>query len=222
MTIIIVGADDIGLHLIDLAAKDGIDFVVVEEDSKQADTVRTEYDCTITNDDPASLKTLKKAGGERADALVATSGSDEINITTCLFGQELGIETTVSIVNNAEHSRLFKQFGIQTVENPYRLIAEHFYTSVIHPSIIDRQAFRGNTEILKIQVSENAPIANQTISEAVSSQYLDDDVTVIAVHQEDTESNSTVPNGDTRILAGDQVTLITPSNTLTQVAKTFE
>ena len=73
MTIIIVGADDIGLHLIDLAARDGIDLVVVEEDSKQADTVRTEYDCTVINDDPASLKVLKKAGGERADTLIATT-----------------------------------------------------------------------------------------------------------------------------------------------------
>ena len=222
MTIIIVGADDIGLHLIDLVARDGIDLVVVEEDSEQAETVRREYDCTVTNDDPASLKTLEKAGGERADALVATTSSDEINITTCLFGQELGTDTTVSVINNAEHSHLFKQFGIRTVENPYRLIAEHFYTSVTHPSIIDRQEFRGDTEILKMQVSENAAIANRTISEEVSSQCLDDDVTVIAVHQEDTKSHSTVPNGDTRLLAGDHVTLITPTDTLTQVVRAFE
>ena len=142
MTIIIVGADDIGLHLIDLATRDGIDLVVVEEDSKRAETVRTKYDCTLINDDPASQKTLEKAGGERADALVATTDSDEINITTCLFGQELGIDTAVSVINNAEHSHLFKQFGIQTVEDPYRLIAEQFYTSVTHPSIIERQGFR--------------------------------------------------------------------------------
>ena len=222
MTIIIVGADDIGLHLIDLVAGDGIDIVVVEADSKQAEAIHTEYDCTIINDDPASLKTLEKAGGTRAEALVATTSRDEIDITTCLFGQELGIDTTVSVINNTEHSHFFKQFGIQTIENSRQLIAEHFYTSITYPSIVDRQEFRENAEILKIQVSEGASIANQIISEAVSSQYLNSDVTVIAVHQEEPGSQSVVPNGDTRILAGDHVTLITPSDTLAQVARAFE
>lgn len=82
--------------------------MVVEGDSEQAETVHTEYDCTIINDDPASLKTLRKAGGERADALVATASSDESTITTCLFARELGIDTTVSVINNAERSHLFK------------------------------------------------------------------------------------------------------------------
>lgn len=169
-----------------------------------------------------SIKTPKKTGGEQADGLVATTSSDDIDITTCSFGQELGIDTPISVINNAEHSRLFKQFGIQAIENPYQLIAEHFYASVIHPSIVDRQRFRGNREILRIQVSENAPVTDQTISEAVSSQYLSDEVTIIAVHQEEAESKSGVSNGDTRIFAGDYVTLITPSGTLAQVTKAFE
>lgn len=48
MTIIIVGADDLGLHLIDPIAGDGIDLVVVEEDSNQAETAQTEYDALLS------------------------------------------------------------------------------------------------------------------------------------------------------------------------------
>ncbi|MFC6823778.1 potassium channel family protein [Halopelagius fulvigenes] len=222
MTVIIVGADDVGRRLVELAVEDGIDLVVIEEDPERAETVRAEYDCTVINDDPASLQTLEEAGGEGADALVASTSNDAVNITTCLFGQQLGIDTTASIINNAEHGRLFEQFGIETVGNPYRLVAEQFYSSVVHPSIVDRRIFRGNTEILEIRVSENSSIANRTISEAVSSRILGDDVTVISVHQERLESRSTVPNGDTRIKAGDHVTLITPSGTWSRVAEAFE
>lgn len=222
MTVIIVGAGDVGLHLIELAVEDGIDIVVLEEDSERVETVRAEYDCPVVNDDPASLQTLGEAVGEGADALVASTSNDSVNITTCLFGQQLGIDTTVSIINNAEHGHLFERFGIETVGNPYRLVAEKFYSSVVHPSIVDRRIFRGNTEILEVRVDEDAPIASRTISEAVSSQILGDDVTVVSVHREGFESRSTVPSGDTRIEAGDRVTLITPSDTWSRVAEAFE
>lgn len=222
MTIIIVGAADIGLHLVELATKDGTDVAVIEEDSERADLVRATYDCVVVNDEPASMKTLQKAGDEQADALIASTERDEINITACLLGQELGIGKTASVINNGENRHLFQQFGIITIGNPHQLIAEHFYSSVTHPSISNRQPFGDTTEILEIQVGENAPIASCTIAEAATSRYLGDDVMVIAVHREGTEHNQIVPKGDTRLEAGDRVTLLSPSGTLFQVADVFE
>lgn len=222
MSIIIVGAGEIGINLVDIAIRDNNEVVVIEGDSAQAERVRRTFDCKIVNDEPASIETLRRAGGDFADALIASSGSDEINLMVSLLAQELGIGEIVSLINDMEHKSLFQRFSIHTIENPYELVADYFYASALHPSIIKRHRFSGTTEILEFEVSESASIAGHSIAEASAAGYLSDDVTVIAIQRGGPAQEQIIPKGETDIETADKVTLIAPSHTIGEVADVFD
>ncbi|MFB6254931.1 MAG: TrkA C-terminal domain-containing protein [Halobacteriaceae archaeon] len=71
-------------------------------------------------------------------------------------------------------------------------------------SLTDFRSLSGGAEVIEFTVSENAPIAGQTLAEANDTDRLPDDVLVISLERGETIQ---APKGDTTIQAGDVVTL---------------
>jgi trk system potassium uptake protein TrkA len=125
MYAIVVGAGDIGTPLIDIATRSGNDVVVIERNAERAEEAADEFDCLVLNDNATTKDALEDAGAERAGALISTTEADATNFMVCLIAQELDIPEIVSVVHNPEHMSIFEQIGVNTMENPQRLIAEH-------------------------------------------------------------------------------------------------
>ncbi|WP_121743588.1 potassium channel family protein [Natronorubrum halophilum] len=210
MYIVIVGAGDIGMPLIDIATQSGNEVVVIENDPKRADRVAGEYDCLVLNDDATDHNALMDAGIERADALISTTDRDPINIMVCLLAQEHNVPNIVSVVHDPEHMNVFSQIGINTMENPQELIAEHLYRAVARPAIVDYMRIGEQAEVFEIKVTRNAPIDGKTLIEAADEDLLPDDVLIVAIGHE-REDPPTTPRGSTRIEAGDLVTVYSAS-----------
>jgi len=125
MYAIVVGAGDIGTPLIDIATRSGNDVVVIERNAERAEEAADEFDCLVLNDNATTKDALEDAGAERAGALISTTEADATNFMVCLIAEELDIPEIVSVVHNPEHMSIFEQIGVNTMENPQRLIAEH-------------------------------------------------------------------------------------------------
>ena len=171
MDIVIVGAGDIGVPLIDIAARAGHDVVVIERDETKADAIAGEYDCLVLNADATSRETLEDAGADRADAVVSTTDQDATNIMVCLLAQEFEVPNILSVVHRPEHMALFLEIGGNTMENPQQLIAEYLYRAVARPAIVDYMRIGDEAEVFEIAVTEDAPIAGKTLDEAGRSRY---------------------------------------------------
>ncbi|MBS1263533.1 MAG: Trk system potassium uptake protein TrkA [Methanonatronarchaeales archaeon] len=206
MYIIIVGAGDIGWPLIDIATRSGNEVVVIESEKEKADRVAGEYDCLVLNADATTKETLIDGGAEKADAIISTTDRDAANIMICLLSKEIGIPTVVSVVHNPEHIGLFRHIGVNAMENPQRLIAEYLYRSVARPAIVDYMRIGEEAEVFEISVNENAPIAGKTLTDAAEKGMIPEDVLIVAVDREEGKAPLT-PRGDTRIEAGDLLTV---------------
>ncbi|QLG48222.1 potassium channel family protein [Natrinema halophilum] len=206
MYIVIVGAGDIGIPLIDIATRSGNEVVVIEKDPERADRAAGEYDCLILNADATAHGTLKDAGIEKADALISTTDRDAINIMVCLLAQEHEVPTIVSVVHDPEHMNVFRQIGVNTMENPQELIAGYLYRAVARPAIVDYMRIGEKAEVFEIRVTENAPISGRTIVEAAHEEILPDDVLIVAIEREG-EDPPITPKGDTTIRTGDLLTV---------------
>lgn len=206
MYIIIVGAGDIGSPLINIATRSGDEVVVIERDEARADEVAGEYDCLVLNADATSKETLEEAGAERADAIISTTEEDATNVMVCLLAEEFGVPTVTSVVHNPDHMNLFRQIGVNTIENPQELIADHLYRAVARPAIVDYMRIGEAAEVFEITVTESAPIAEKTLTQVGELGLLTDDVLVVAVDREGAESPLT-PRGSTRIEVGDTLTV---------------
>lgn len=206
MYLIIVGAGDIGGPLIKVATRSGNEVVVVERDDARADEIASRHDCLVLNADATTKETLQDAGAEQADAIISTTEHDATNIMVCLLAKELEIPTVVSVVHNPQHMDLFKQIGVNTMENPQQLIAEYLYRSVSRPAIVDYLRIGKEAEVFEITVTENAPLAGKTLHEAAQEGLLPKDVLVVAIERHGQDPPLT-PQGDTEIHADDLLTV---------------
>jgi trk system potassium uptake protein TrkA len=127
-----------------------------------------------------------------------------------LLAQELEIPAIVSVVHNPEHMNLFRQIGVNTIENPQQLIAGHLYRAVARPAIVDYMRIGDEAEVFEITVTEDAPIAGKTLTEAGDEGLLSDDVLIVAIGRE-SEDDPLTPRGNTRIKANDLLTVYSGS-----------
>jgi trk system potassium uptake protein TrkA len=206
MYLIIIGAGDIGTPLIDIATRSGNEVVVIEREENRANRVADDFDCLVLNADATTKDTLDDAGAAQADALISTTDQDATNVITCLLAKEFEIPAILSVVHNPEHMALFKQIGVNTMENPQQLIAEYLYRAVARPAIVDYMRIGEEAEVFEITVTENAPIAGKTLQQATQAGLITDEMLVVAIEREGNDHPVT-PRGKTIIKEGDLLTV---------------
>jgi trk system potassium uptake protein TrkA len=220
MYIVVVGAGDIGRPLIEMATAGGNEVVVIEREQDRADEAASRYDCLVINDDATSKETLRDAGVERADAVISTTDQDATNIMVCLLTKELEVPNVVSVVHDPEHEGLYRQIGVNTMENPQRLIAEYLYRAVKRPSLVDFMHIGDEAEVFEITVEPGAPIAGQTLQEADEEGLIGSETLIVAIERDSAEKPIT-PRGNTRIEAGDLLTVYSASGATPEVTDIF-
>lgn len=220
MYLIIVGAGDIGGQLIDIAIAAGNEVVVVERDEARADLTAGEHDCLVINADATVKETLEDAGANRADGIISTTEQDATNVMVCLLAKEFDIPSILSVVHNPEHMNLFRQIGVNTMENPQELIAEHLYRSVSRPAIVDYLRIGDTAEVFEIVVTDDAPIAGKTLTAAADEGLITDDMLVVAVERESADEPIT-PRGNTEIHADDLLTVYSAVGATPEITDIF-
>ena len=220
MYVVIVGAGNIGTPLIEIATAGGNEVVVIERDERKAEAAAGEFDCLVLHDDATLKETLADAGGDRADAIISTTDRDATNVMVCLLAQEFEIPAIVSVVHDPEHMALFRRIGVNTIENPQRLIAEYLYRAVKRPSIIDYMRVGDDAEVFEIRLSEGASIAGKSLAEADASGLFGDDLLVVAIERAGSGELVT-PRGGTVLEAGDLVTVFSASGATPEVTDVF-
>lgn len=221
MYIIIVGAGAIGRPLIDIAVASDHEVVVIEHDRGRARAVAEEVDCLVLHADATLKGTLKDAGAHEADAVISTTDHDATNIMVCLLAQELEIPQLVSVVHRPEDIAVFRQIGVNAVENPQRLIAEYLFRAVHYPSVRDYMRIGERAEIFEIEVAEDAPIAGRTLQQADQRGLLPDDALVVAIDRPGSGS-AVIPRGETMVQAGDLVVVYSASGSNGELMGAFD
>ncbi|NHX38427.1 trk system potassium uptake protein TrkA [Haloarcula quadrata] len=220
MYIVIVGAGDIGSPLLEIATAGGNEVVVIERDAERAERASRQYDCLVINDDATVKDTLEDAGADRADALISTTDQDATNIMVCLLAQELEVPDIVSVVHNPEHMNVFRQIGVNTMQNPQRLIAEYLYRAVKRPSIVDFMRIGDHAEVFEITVQPDAPIAGKTLQEANTDGLIGGQTLIVAIERNG-DGDPITPRGDTRIEADDLLTVYSGEGATPEVTDIF-
>ncbi|MBQ6057405.1 MAG: NAD-binding protein, partial [Treponema sp.] len=83
MKIIIVGAGFTGVQLAKRLVSEKNDVVLIDNDEETVRHLSDRVDCLVVQANGNSLETLESAGIAKADALVALTESDELNMITC-------------------------------------------------------------------------------------------------------------------------------------------
>ncbi len=204
MYMIIVGAGSIGTSLIDIATKEKNNVVVIETNVDRAREISNKYDITVLNRNATSAETLREAGSERADALIATTSDDAVNLMVVSIAERLKIPSVVAVVNDRDHAEFFRKLGANVLENPEDVVANHLYTAVKRPKVNDFTILSQGDQIFRLTVKEGSPLVGKTLLQITGRGIIPAGILAIAVER---EGKKEVPTAETVIAAGDVITL---------------
>jgi trk system potassium uptake protein TrkA len=215
MYIIIVGLGGIGENLARIAATGKHNVVAIDIDAQKCKDIATKYDLISVNGDATSIVILEEAGMSEADAVIATTGSDAVNLMVMLQAKEKGVKYMASIVNEREHIDFFKRTGAVIQKNPEALVAEDIYNTMFRPSINDFVSLAGGkAEILEIIISDKTHAAGKTIRQI----GLPANVHVIAIERGEEVLTT---DDDTVINPGDSVYVFVRKNLVDRIFNMF-
>lgn len=209
MNTVIIGCGKIGQKLAEeLSDEKNQNVTVVDLQYKIVNDITGQLDVMGVVGSGTSLETLVEAGVEDADLLIAVTGSDEINLMTCLLAKKAGNCMTIARIRKPEYNgslALFKEdLGLEMVVNPDRTAANEMARNIGFPSAIQIDTFaKGRVEILKLKIAVDSPLDNMRVADI--SLRLNCDVLICGVER---GANAFVPNGDFVLKSGDKISIV--------------
>lgn len=217
MKIIIIGTGKVGFSLAEQLLNEKHDITIVDTQDSALRRATDALDIMSVKGNGVSTDTLREAGAEDADLLVAATNSDEVNMVCCLTAKHLGAKYTIARIRNPEYNlglhELKKNMGIDMVINPENATAVEISRLLRFPSAANIETFcRGQVELMGFRLQEGDFLVNQPLH-ALSAQVKQLSLLVCAV---DRDGEVTIPNGSFVPQVGDKLYLIGRPTSLDQ------
>ncbi len=170
MKIIIVGLGKVGQSLAIELSREGNDITVIDRRDDVVGEISSIYDLMGIVGNGASYSVQMEAGIEKADLLIAVTGSDELNLLCCLIARKAGNCHTIARVRTPEYGKelgfIKEELGLAMVINPEFTAAREIAQVLKFPSAIEVNSFpKSRVDLLKFRVSEQSALNNAKISD---------------------------------------------------------
>ena len=219
MKIIIVGAGKVGSNLIKLLSDENHDVTIIDIDRKLVETVVNDYDVIGYHGNGASFPVQEDAGVESCDVFIAVTGSDELNVMSCLVASKIGAEKTVARVRNTDYSEqlLFMQnkLGIDLLINSEFETAAEISRIIEFPAATAIETFaKGRIDLAEIVVSSGGVLDGIMLRDI--RKALDVALLICAVQRGD---EVIIPSGNFVLQSGDRVHFTAAKKELQKIFK---
>lgn len=217
MKIVIVGGGKVGLSLTALLAGEGHNVSVIDTAPKLIESIVNSHDVIGYCGNGASFPVQEEAGVAKSDIFIAVTGSDELNIMSCLVAEKIGAKRSIARVRNTEYSNqlMFMQnkLGIDLIINPELEAAAEISRIIEFPAATTLETFaKGRIDLAGIVVTEESPLNGMLLRDI--RQKLDAAMLVCAVQRGE---DVFIPSGQFELLAGDKVHFIAAKKELQRV-----
>lgn len=204
MKIIIVGGGKVGFYLAKTLRGEGHDTVIVERDKEQCKVCANLLDVTVCAGDGTSQNTLRAAGAEEADVIVAVMGSDESNLVCCQTAKKIfGVRKTIAKVNNPNNVEALRRLGVDTAVSATDYIIQFLEREVDISAIRELIPLNdGEASLLEITLPENYKLAGDTLMDISLPQSCN----VVCINR---GGKTIIPRGQTKLHSGDVLLVVT-------------
>jgi trk system potassium uptake protein TrkA len=201
MRVAIAGAGNVGLFIANDLVSAGHEVQLIEQNPVIVEKAEASDGIEWLLADACEVSSLRQAGLERCDVVVAATGDDEDNLVISLLAkQEFGVPRVVARVNHPENEWLFNEnWGVDvSVSTP------HLITALVEEAVSVGRLVRilrfegGNVQLVEVTLAEDAPV----VDHAIKDLDIPRDATFVAVVRGE---HVVMPRGDTIFEAGDEV-----------------
>lgn len=162
--------------------------------------------------DGSSALVLRRAGLDDADALVAASDDDDVNLEAVRIAQDAGLLRVVAVAVDPDRLTEYRALDVP-VYAPDQLTARHVEV-LLEPRRVASTAFaQGKAEAIEFVVAPDSPVRGKRLRSLHSKTW------VVAAVLRDNEL--IIPQGSTRFEAGDRVTVVGAAADYAGIVNTF-
>ena len=209
MRVAIAGAGNVGTLIAEELTKNAHEVLLIEQSPEIAARLKLSDGIEVRVADACEVASLKEAGLETCDVVVAATGDDEDNLVVSLLAKtEFAVPRVIARVNHPKNEWLFNEsWGVDlSVSTP------HLITSLVDEAVsVGRlvrlfQLERGQVRLVEVTLADDTPVAEKAIKDLAVPR----DATFVAVVRDE---HVVMARGDTVLQVGDEVlALVTPES----------
>lgn len=208
LRIILVGCGKVGQTLVEQLSKEGHDITIIDKNAKRIQNITNIHDIMGIVGNGASYSVQLEAGIEKADLLIAVTGSDELNLLCCTIARQVGKCSAIARVRTPDYSQevqyLREKLGLAMIINPELEAANEAARILCLPTALEVNSFaHGQAEMIKFKIPEKNILDGMKIYELGSK--LTNDILICAVER---GREVHIPSGNFELLAEDVVSFI--------------
>ncbi len=189
---------------------------LIEKNEERCYKLAEELNKTVViNAEGLDLQTLLDEGLEDADVFVAVTDNDQTNILTCLLAKQHAVKRTLALVSQPELIDLAADLGIDACVSPRMAAASTILKFVRRGEIISLTAVEdSDSEVLEFEIKEDSGLLNIPLS----GLHFPRGAIIGAIVR---GRNYEIPNGASRLAAGDRVVIFALPDALQKVERFF-
>ncbi len=209
MRVAIAGAGNVGMFIADELCTVGHDVLLLEQSQAVADRLHVPEGVELRVADACEVNSLRDAGLDTCDVVVAATGDDEDNLVVSLLAkQEFAVPRVIARVNNPKNEWMFNEnWGVDmSVSTP------HLITALVEEAVTVGRLVRllqfehGKARLVEVRLAADSP----AIDRALKDIDVPRDATFVAVVRGE---HVVMPRGDTVFETGDEVlAMVTPES----------
>jgi trk system potassium uptake protein TrkA len=211
MSIIIIGAGEVGYNLAHRLSRERKEVVVIDRDLEKIRRVQSTLDVQAIHGSGGSISLLRQAGITEASMVIAVTNSDEVNMISCLVaGLQHRVPKKIARVRDPEYSSLFPLFGkehlnIDLVINPDHEVVEMILKLMEVPGAVEVVDFaEGKVRMVGLPLLPDSVMAGKTLTE-ISRIFPKSGIIIVAVQKGD---RVFIPKGRDEIAANDLLFMV--------------
>ncbi|MFD2191073.1 Trk system potassium transporter TrkA [Pistricoccus aurantiacus] len=211
MKIIILGAGQVGGTLAEHLAHEENDITVVDTDGQRLRDLHNRLDIRTVSGKASYPMTLRQAGCEDADMLIAVTNSDEVNMIACQVAHTL-FRTPTKIARVRATAYLTRKglfaheaIPIDVLISPEQVVTDHIRRLIEYPGALQVLEFAGGqAQLVAVKAFYGGPLVGQELG-FLRRHMPNIDTRVAAIYR---RNRPIIPRGDTVIEADDEVFFI--------------
>lgn len=207
MKILVVGAGQVGYFLCERLSLEGHEVTLLDRDSARVHASQEQLNVLVVEGNGASAECMERAGIKQADAIMAVTDQDEVNILACLLAREYGVPKRIARVKSIEYlSRgavLSKEkLGIDLMINPEDAVADELANLAGREGTFDVAEFaEGQIQFLGYRITPESPLNDLSLRELGELRGMYRFVVAAITRHGET----IIPRGDDTIQVGDSI-----------------
>ena len=207
MRILIVGGEKLVYFLTRTFTAKGHAVTVINRHREECSRLGRRLKATIVYGDGSDPKILDEAEAAAADAVVAATPNDQDNLVICQLAREkFKVTRTLALVNDPDNEMVFQELGIRAASTTRilsGLIEQHAgYEEIVNLAPLAE----GKVNATEIVLRSDGPVTGRPLADVA----LPPDCLVAIVLR---DSHPIIPRGNTVLLAGDHLVVMTlPEN----------